>query len=432
MTSGGILPSRSIASPSTFSRRSFSSAARNGLARSSSSALGSGWGWIRDIRSRPPNSSARKLGSVHSVWRAASATSRASCSVTFGARVDAVIGPLRYPGARGMAAGPRRSPRWGVGDSLARDVAPARRCCSSRRAGCFLRRASWRSTARGASTPAMPPRTPPRRSRTPRGRSVAVPDAWNDRGTTRPRGYAWYRGRIVLDRTPDRELGLQVRAAGMALRGVRGRRAARRGRRLPAGLRAAHRRSRPRSRCRSPASRRARTSSPSGRTRSKAGRSRSARCSSSRCRDLLAAQRRDDLYMLGAAVLFVGLAIYQLVFWARRREAREHLYVFLFCFGLALYFVNWMPSVRAGARAADRLVPAVRGVLGGGDHRARPRRAQRLRDRAGEPAGPELPARWRSSSASSCPWPCSCPTGAWCAGPSGSCTTAACWSRAPC
>ena len=61
---------------------------------------------------------------------------------------------------------------------------------------------------------------------------------------------------------------------------------------------------------------------------------------------LLARTWRDDFLMLGAAVLFVGLAVYQLLFWARRHEAREHLFVFLFCTGLALSFVLWMPSVR--------------------------------------------------------------------------------------
>ncbi|HVM43627.1 MAG TPA: diguanylate cyclase [Gemmatimonadales bacterium] len=94
--------------------------------------------------------------------------------------------------------------------------------------------------------------------------------------------------------------------------------------------------------------------------------------------DLLGQVRREDLYMFGAAVLFLGLAAYQLFFWARRREAREHLYVFLFCGTLALLFLNWMPSVRLalsptvdwfrlylafGATAAAMLALGARGIF---------------------------------------------------------------------
>jgi diguanylate cyclase (GGDEF)-like protein len=61
---------------------------------------------------------------------------------------------------------------------------------------------------------------------------------------------------------------------------------------------------------------------------------------------LMARSHRDDVYMLATAVLLVGLAVYQIFFWARRREAHEHLSIFLFCVFLALFFVTWMPSVR--------------------------------------------------------------------------------------
>jgi diguanylate cyclase (GGDEF)-like protein len=85
-----------------------------------------------------------------------------------------------------------------------------------------------------------------------------------------------------------------------------------------------------------------------------------------------------DLGMLGAAVLFFGLAVYQLLFWARHHEAREHLYVFLFCVGLGLSFVLWMPSVRlalspafdwfrlylaVSAASASALAMGVRGIF---------------------------------------------------------------------
>ena len=175
--------------------------------------------------------------------------------------------------------------------------------------------------------------------------SLSVPDVWNDHGAARPRGFVWYRGRIVLDRTPDQQLGLQLRMAGMALEvyvdgkslgGVGG---------FPPDYRA---------RTAIGATVAIPLASLAPGTHVVALRAYSVEAGPvsfgpviiEPLPRLLAGLRRDDLYMLGAAVLFVGLAIYQFVFWARRREALEHLYIFLFCFGLALYFVNWMPSVR--------------------------------------------------------------------------------------
>jgi diguanylate cyclase (GGDEF)-like protein len=175
--------------------------------------------------------------------------------------------------------------------------------------------------------------------------TIAVPVAWNGHHIPRPRGYLWYRARIGLDRVPDGQLGLEVRTSGLAVQvyfdgesigGIGG----------------------------FPPDYRPRTAIPAAfalplaaltpgthvvaiRTYSiEAGPVAFGPVTIEPLAGLAAGQRRDDLYMLGAAALFVGLAIYQLVFWMRRREALEHLYVFLFCTGLALYFVNWMPSVR--------------------------------------------------------------------------------------
>ena len=176
-------------------------------------------------------------------------------------------------------------------------------------------------------------------------KTVSVPDAWADRGSARPRGFAWYRGRIVLDRAPDQQIGLQLRAAGMAfevyvdgvsLGGIGG---------FPPDYR-------PRTAI--PANFAMPLASLTPGTHVVAVRVYSVEAGPvsfgpvfvEPLNRLLAGQRRDDLYMLGAAALFIGLAIYQFIFWARRREALEHLYIFLFCSGLALYFVNWMPSVR--------------------------------------------------------------------------------------
>ena len=76
--------SRSIRAPSTFVSQKSRSLARNSSPRWASSSGGIGWGWIRSSRKRPRNSSLAKLGLRQSCSRAASATSRASRSVTVG------------------------------------------------------------------------------------------------------------------------------------------------------------------------------------------------------------------------------------------------------------------------------------------------------------------------------------------------------------
>jgi diguanylate cyclase (GGDEF)-like protein len=200
---------------------------------------------------------------------------------------------------------------------------------------------------------------------------------WTRTGAGRLRGFAWYRGRYSLYATPLTQLGLSLRANGMAfevyvdgtrLGGVGG----------------------------FPPDYGARTTIPvplaiplpslSPGTHVVAIRAYSTETHPGPLEDavieplghLLSQTRGDDLYMLGTAVLFVGFAVYQLFFWARRREAREYLYVFLFCVTLALYFVNWMPSVRLalapgvdwfrlyvalGAAAAAALALGVRGIF---------------------------------------------------------------------
>jgi diguanylate cyclase (GGDEF)-like protein len=175
--------------------------------------------------------------------------------------------------------------------------------------------------------------------------TVTVPGDWGEYAGARPRGFAWYRGRFVLDRTPVGQLALQVRAAGMAFEVYLD------GQRL-GGVGDF------------PPDYRARTQIPAVFPIPLASLRAGSHVVAIRAYSeetepavfggvtieplvrVLGRQRLEDLYMLGSALLFVGLASYQLFFWARRREAREHLYVFLFCAGLVLYFVNWMPSVR--------------------------------------------------------------------------------------
>ena len=178
-----------------------------------------------------------------------------------------------------------------------------------------------------------------------RWETATLPAPWGRTGAVRVRGFVWYRGRFSLDRTPVAQLGLELRANGMAFEVyVDGARLGGIGD-LPPDYRA---------RTAIPAPLAIPLPSLMPGTHLVAIRVYSTEASPGPLdtpiieplAHLLGQTRRDDLYMLGTAVLFAGLAIYQLFFWARRREAREHLYVFLFCTTLALFFVNWMPSVR--------------------------------------------------------------------------------------
>jgi diguanylate cyclase (GGDEF)-like protein len=173
--------------------------------------------------------------------------------------------------------------------------------------------------------------------------TVMVPGPWKSYGHPPPRGFVWYRGRFVLERQPAAQLGVVVQARGMAFEVyVDGRRLGGVGE-FPPDYRA---------RARVPAVFPIPMTSLSARQHLIAIRAYSVEANPflggvtlEPVSRLLAENRSGDLYMLAVAVLFVGLAVNQLFFWARRREAREHLYMFLFCGGLALYFINWMPSV---------------------------------------------------------------------------------------
>src|SRR3954454_14518426 len=83
MTCSGIFASRSISSGShSVVRKCFRSARkRSPFSTACGSSLG--WGWMRSRRKRPRKSSLPKLGLLHSASRAASATWRASFSLTF-------------------------------------------------------------------------------------------------------------------------------------------------------------------------------------------------------------------------------------------------------------------------------------------------------------------------------------------------------------
>jgi len=61
---------------------------------------------------------------------------------------------------------------------------------------------------------------------------------------------------------------------------------------------------------------------------------------------LEARQREVDLYLLGTALLILGIGVSQLFFWLRRPASREHVGIFLVCLFLGLFFVVWMPATR--------------------------------------------------------------------------------------
>lgn len=57
-------------------------------------------------------------------------------------------------------------------------------------------------------------------------------------------------------------------------------------------------------------------------------------------------ERRGDFYRIATAALLLGIGLTQLIFWAKRTHATEHLFIFLFALFIALFFVTAMHSVR--------------------------------------------------------------------------------------
>ena len=55
-----------------------------------------------------------------------------------------------------------------------------------------------------------------------------------------------------------------------------------------------------------------------------------------------------DVWLAAAAVLLLGIGLMQMFFWLRRPHAREHAAIFMLCTCAGLFFVWWMPSLRAG------------------------------------------------------------------------------------
>ena len=55
---------------------------------------------------------------------------------------------------------------------------------------------------------------------------------------------------------------------------------------------------------------------------------------------------RVSAFIIGAALLVIGISIHQLLYWARRPEAMEHLYLFVFAASLGVMFLMWEPQLR--------------------------------------------------------------------------------------
>lgn len=175
--------------------------------------------------------------------------------------------------------------------------------------------------------------------------TIAVPGAWTRQGHPGYRGFAWYRTRFVIDQLPSGALGLRFRSVATAFEvyvdgervgGVGG---------FP-----------PRYRARPvvPIVLALPAASLTVGEHVIAVRVYSAESTGGivgevrfgEVADLLWQGRRLDFYLLATALLLVGIGMYQIFFWMRRPQAYEHLFIFLYCAGLALFFVSWMPSVR--------------------------------------------------------------------------------------
>jgi diguanylate cyclase (GGDEF)-like protein len=55
---------------------------------------------------------------------------------------------------------------------------------------------------------------------------------------------------------------------------------------------------------------------------------------------------RVSAFIIGVALLVIGLSIHQVLYWARRPEAMEHLYLFVFAASLGVMFLMWEPQLR--------------------------------------------------------------------------------------
>ena len=55
---------------------------------------------------------------------------------------------------------------------------------------------------------------------------------------------------------------------------------------------------------------------------------------------------RVSAFIIGVALLVIGISIHQVLYWARRPEATEHLFLFVFAASLGVMFLMWEPQLR--------------------------------------------------------------------------------------
>ena len=62
--------------------------------------------------------------------------------------------------------------------------------------------------------------------------------------------------------------------------------------------------------------------------------------------ELEAQDFRASAFIIGVALLVIGISIHQVLYWARRPEATEHIFLFIFAASLGVMFLMWEPQLR--------------------------------------------------------------------------------------
>ena len=178
-----------------------------------------------------------------------------------------------------------------------------------------------------------------------RWRTATIPSSWRDDGLAGQEGIAWYRLRYVIAQEPDVPLAVRFEGVGDAFEVyVDGVRVGGVGE-LPPHAEA--RPDVPYTVLLPPAALalgahvlavRIYVESDRGGIR---GRVRAGAAS-----ELLSGDRRTDAYLMATALILLGLSFYQFLFWIRRPQSKEQLYLVLFIVTLAGFFLSSAPSAR--------------------------------------------------------------------------------------
>ena len=255
-------------------------------------------------------------------------------------------------------------------------------------------------------------------------RQAAVPGTWQQDGFPNYRGFVWYRLRYRVDSTAAKPMGIrftgvatayEVFADGQSLGGVGG----------------------------FPPQYRARTTVPVSFSLPAGALTRGEHVLAVRVYSderiggidspvlagpleaLVAREFGTSFFLIAAALLIIGISFYQLFFWARRPEATEHLYLFIFGTTLGLVLLVWVPPLRLAVSASIDYYRLY--LLGGGLASGFFLFAFRL---IFDLEHSRLVNGFGSSSPPSACWPWSCPAGESSAWRGCTCSIPACSSRA--